>query len=339
MATLAAQSPDAATTPRQPPGAAAAGADIGEAGPSGHETTGGGGNGHAAPSGRRADAERQRIIVVSGLAGSGKTTVIKALEDIGYFCVDNLPVPLVETFLLLCADSPSIQNVGIVMDLREPNFTQTFRDAFDRVRTLGFALDVLFVDCSDDALINRFAETRRRHPFSARLTLIENIREERRLLADLREHATLVVDTTDLNVHQLKRVVQTFAAGAEQRTSITMFSFGFRHGLPHEAHYVFDVRHLPNPHFIPALRDLTGKDRAVRRHLGAQPETRALLGRILRFLSYVVPRHEREGKPGLTVAIGCTGGHHRSVYIAERVAARLRRRSHPVQVVHRDIDR
>lgn len=286
--------------------------------------------------------EKVRAIILTGVSGSGKSTASKALEDVGYFCIDNLPVQLLETFLLLCDRSAEISRVAVVMDVRERHFATTFRDAFDHVRSMGMRIDVLFLDAADDALIRRFSETRRQHPLGADRPIEEAIREERRLLSDLRERATQVLDTSLMTVHDLKRRVQEYAATAEEPSSrmrIGVYSFGFKYGLPREAHYVFDVRFVPNPYFDDTLRPLTGQDPIVQRFIEQKPESGELLRQLEAMLDFVVPLNEREGKALLTIAVGCTGGRHRSVFFAERLAELLRGKSYRVSVFHRDVER
>jgi UPF0042 nucleotide-binding protein len=281
-----------------------------------------------------------RAIVLTGVSGSGKSTAIKALEDVGYFCIDNLPVQLLETFLLLCDRSAEITRVAVVMDVRERHFATTFRDAFDHIRSMGLRLDVVFLDASDDLLIRRFSETRREHPLG--MPIEAAIERERRLLADLREQSTHVIDTTSLTVHDLKRRVQEYVASAEETVSrmrIGVYSFGYKYGLPREAHYVFDVRFVPNPYFDEALRPLTGADPLVQRFIEQKPESAELLARLEVLLDFLVPLNEREGKALLTIAVGCTGGRHRSVFFAERLGAMLREKGQRVSVFHRDVER
>lgn len=284
--------------------------------------------------------ERVRAIVLTGVSGSGKSTAIKALEDVGYFCIDNLPVQLLETFLLLCDRSGEVSRVAVVMDVRERHFTTTFRQAFDHIRSMGLRLDVLFLDANDDALIRRFSETRRQHPLGAPIE--DAIQKERALLSDLREQATHVIDTSSATVHDLKRRVQEYAASAEEtgsRMRIGVYSFGYKYGLPREAHYVFDVRFVPNPYFDDLLRPLTGTDPLVQRFIEQKPESGELLTRLEALLDLVVPLNEREGKALLTIAVGCTGGRHRSVFFAERLGAMLRAKGYRVSVFHRDVER
>lgn len=287
--------------------------------------------------------EKVRAIILTGVSGSGKSTAIKALEDVGYFCVDNLPVQLLETFLVLCDRNPDVSRVALVMDIRERPFAGGFRGLIEHVRGLGLRADILYLDTAAETLIRRYSETRRTHPLSEATTSIEEaIAQERTLLADLRAEATLVLDTSRMTVHELKLAVQEFARAKDDsngRMRISVQSFGFKYGVPPEAHYVIDVRFVPNPYFEEQLRPLTGRDLAVQQFLQARPEAEQLLAHLGSFFDFVVPHNEHEGKALLTLSIGCTGGRHRSVYFAEVLGERLRARGYRVNVFHRDVSR
>ena len=286
--------------------------------------------------------EKVRAIILTGLSGSGKSTAMRALEDVGYFCVDNLPVALLQTFLLLCSRNEEVSLVGLVMDVREPRFASTHGEAIQKALSMGIRIDVLFLDASDDALIRRFHETRRSHPLTAgEGTIAKALRKERELLSDLRERANHVLDTSHLNVHELKKRVQDFARASDEEARhmrVSVLSFGFKHGPPSEANYVFDVRFIPNPYFDESLRPLDGRNPAVRSFIEAAPETHELLARLQSLLELVVPQNEKEGKAELTLGIGCTGGRHRSVYFAERLATWLREQGYRANVFHRDVE-
>ena len=281
------------------------------------------------------------LTVVTGLSGSGISTAIDALEDLGYFCVDNLPPPLVPKLVELAQASPQGQKLAIGLDARG------VRDAAGAVGMLhglvsgGASLDVLFMDASDEVLLRRFSESRRRHPVATGSnSLPEAIRAEREAMHPFREAATHVLDSSELTVHECKRRVQAFAEGTTRRgLGVSVLSFGFRHGPPHEADIVWDVRFLPNPHFVPALKPHTGLEEPVRDYVLEKPETQQFLGAFLPLLDGVLPHYEAEGKSYLTVAVGCTGGRHRSVAIAEAIAAHLRAHGRHATVRHRDIDK
>jgi UPF0042 nucleotide-binding protein len=283
----------------------------------------------------------QPFIILTGLSGSGKSQAIRALEDLGYFCVDNLPTTLIPTLAKLSLRAGGdIEKVAIVVDVREGGFLSSFPKVFRRLRTMRKLNPVLiFLEASHAALVRRFSETRRPHPLAQNRSVTEGIREERSRLNVIRDMADEIVDTSDMTVHELRQFFMGLSRDrASARLVITVLSFGFKHGLPVDADLVFDVRCLPNPHFVPALRRRTGRDRAVVSFMEKDASTREFIDRLEAYLRYVVPFYIAEGKSYLTVAIGCTGGRHRSVMIAER----LRRAFADVQgarvrVRHRDI--
>jgi UPF0042 nucleotide-binding protein len=278
-----------------------------------------------------------RIIIVTGVSGAGKSTALKALEDAGYFCVDNLPLPLMARFVELLSSSGEAEQAAVGVDAREGEFLEASREVFAGLRKDGHQLEVLFLDAEDDVLVRRFSETRRRHPLAGD-DLREGIGREREILRSLREEASAYVDTGNLNVHQLKGVIhERYRRGADV-LAVTLLSFGFKHGLPAEADLVLDVRFLPNPYFVEALSAATGEERAVRDFVLDSDDARGFLDRAQSLLEFVLPRAEREGKAYLTVAVGCTGGRHRSVAVVQELAKRLPGR-HPLTVRHRDLGR
>jgi UPF0042 nucleotide-binding protein len=278
-----------------------------------------------------------RIVVVTGVSGAGKSTALKALEDVGYYCVDNLPLPLIGKFVELLTQTGETQQAALVIDVREGDFLVGHREAFSGVRALGHALEVLFLDAADDSLVRRYSETRRRHPLSGD-DLRSGLERERELLRSLRESAEAVVDTTHLNVHQLKGVIQERYRRSSDHLALTFLSFGFKHGLPPESDLVFDVRFLPNPYFVEGLSASTGEEAIVSAFVLDNADAQEFLEHTLNLLTFVIPRAEREGKAYLTVAVGCTGGRHRSVAVVEALAKRLPG-SHPLTVRHRDLAR
>lgn len=289
----------------------------------------------------RAPERVLEIVVLTGLSGAGKTLAVRAFEDMGYFCVDNLPVALIPVLADLCARTrKEITRVALVIDVREGTFLNEFPTMYDALRRgEGRSARLLFFEADDDALIRRFSETRRPHPLAGDATLEEGIRRERHLLAPLRDRADLIIDTSRLNVHQLRRYLQEHFApkrGAQAMT-IAVVSFGYKHGVPPEADLIFDTRFLPNPFFVDALRGKTGLDRDVVAYMDGHEDYRDFLRRIVDLLSFLIPRYMREGKSYLTVAIGCTGGRHRSVAMAEAVSAALREQGHAVKGSHRDL--
>lgn len=281
-----------------------------------------------------------RILVVTGMSGAGKSTALRALEDIGYYCVDNLPLPLLGQFVSLLAQSaqPGQQRkAALGIDARGGQFLAGFRGAMEELRLAGHSLEVLFLDASDETLVRRFSETRRRHPLGGD-DLRAGILQERRELLPIRDDAQAVVDTGNLNVHQLKGVIQERYGRSEQGLSVTLVSFGFKHGLPSEADIVLDVRFLPNPYFVEHLSAHTGLDASVARFVLEHPDTQEFLTRVGDLLAFYLPRAEREGKAYLTLAIGCTGGRHRSVAVATELFDRLRNR-YQITVRHRELGR
>jgi len=285
---------------------------------------------------------RTPFIVLTGLSGSGKSQAIRALEDLGYFCVDNLPTTLIPTLAKLATSGGDIERVAIVVDVREGNFLSLFPRIFKRLRKMrGLHPVLIFLEASSSTLVRRFSETRRPHPLAPRRSASEGIREERARLSAIRGLADEIVDTSDMTVHELRQFFMGLSRDpAKARLVVTVLSFGYKHGVPLEADLVFDVRCLPNPHFVPALRRRTGRDRAVAAFLQRDESTREFIARLEDYVRYVLPHYIAEGKSYLTVAIGCTGGRHRSVALAEH----LRRALTPVpgarvRVRHRDLGR
>jgi len=284
--------------------------------------------------------EPPRLLVITGLSGSGKTHVSRALEDAGWFCVDNLPSALVPSFADLVRRSAELRRAALVVDVRERGFPEAFPAVYRGLKARGgLAPSLLFLEADERTLLRRFSETRRPHPLAGAEPAIEGIRAEKAALAALRKMADVILDTSRFTVHQLRDYVrERYDARAEgRRMTVSVLSFGYKHGIPPEADLVFDARFLPNPNFVPHLRRLSGDDARVVAYLKRQPETDAFLKRVLAFVRYVLPRHEREGRSYLTVAMGCTGGRHRSVMLANAVGAWVRKRGYPVRVYHRDL--
>jgi len=279
------------------------------------------------------------FIVLTGLSGSGKSQAIRALEDLGYFCVDNLPTTLIETLAKLSLRPGAIEKVAIVVDVRERNFVSQFPKVFNRLRTMRrLNLVLIFLEAHTPALVRRFSETRRPHPLARDRSVSEGIRDERAQLAPIRALADEIIDTSDMTVHELRQFFMALSRGrARGRLVITLLSFGYKHGVPVDADLVFDMRCLPNPHFVPTLRRRTGRDRAVAAFMERDPSTVEFIQRLEDYLRYVVPHYIAEGKSYLTIAIGCTGGRHRSVMIAERLRRALADVGPRVRVRHRDI--
>jgi UPF0042 nucleotide-binding protein len=283
------------------------------------------------------------IVVVTGLSGAGRSTAAKCLEDLGYFVVDNLPPELLATMVDLGSRSQgAVTRIAAVMDVRSRAFSSDLRGVIDDLDTAGLAPRVLFLEASDDELVRRFESVRREHPLQGGGRLTDGIAAERRLLEPLRDAADLVVDTTGRSVHQLRRVIEAnFVAERTDRPPLraTLVSFGFKYGLPVDADLVVDVRFLPNPFWIPELRDLTGQDQAVRDYVLGQNGASTFLDQYTALLETIGAGYKREGKHFLTLAVGCTGGKHRSVSIAEELSRRLNAMDVRTTVVHRDIGR
>jgi UPF0042 nucleotide-binding protein len=292
-------------------------------------------------SGSRRRAGGQPFIVLTGLSGSGKSQAIRALEDLGYFCVDNLPTTLIPTLAKLSLRAGAdIEKVAIVVDVREGGFLSSFPKIFRQLRKMPRLNPVLiFLEASHAALVRRFSETRRPHPLAPDRSVTEGIRDERSRLNVIRDLADEIVDTSDMTVHELRRFFMSLSRDRTRaRLVITLLSFGFKYGVPVDADLVFDARCLPNPHFVPALRRRTGRDRAVVEFMERDTRSRAFMERLEEYVKYVVPYYIAEGKSYLTIAIGCTGGRHRSVMIAERLRRALAATgAASVRVRHRDI--
>lgn len=279
------------------------------------------------------------MVVISGLSGSGKSHAAKALEDLGYFCVDNLPTTLLPAFIGFLKTS-GLPRAALVVDMRERNFVATFDRAFAALKRAPVDVKLAFFEASDAALLRRFSETRRAHPLAANQPVREGVREERQALRSIRQAADMVVDTSNMSVHDLKGYVQEHFGASSDKPGLvlTVMSFGFKLGPPAEADLVFDVRFLKNPHFDPRLRRLTGLDAGVVRFLKRAPDTVEFQTRLLDFVRFLLPRYVAEGKAYLTIAVGCTGGRHRSVMIARELAQALDNTPGvTVRLRHRDI--
>lgn len=281
------------------------------------------------------------IVVVSGLSGSGKSTAIKAFEDIDYFCIDNLPVPMLESFLLLCEkDMPDLQRIALGIDIRERKFLKDYDRIFTNLELAGYRFEIIFLEAENDVLQRRYSQTRRVHPAAeSEHQLLQAINHERGQLHALRNRATRIIDTGTLSVHQLKRLITRSYSHVKEseQLSIQVISFGYKHGLPLEADLVIDVRFLPNPYFIENLKNLDGTTSPVKSWVLKWPAVREFLSDYSALLLKLLPSYIQEGKRYLTIAVGCTGGKHRSVVIAQEVADRLRQNNYYLNVFHRDI--
>jgi RNase adapter protein RapZ len=285
---------------------------------------------------------RTPFIVLTGLSGSGKSQAIRALEDLGYFCVDNLPTTLIPTLAKLSIRGSELEKVAIVVDVREGNFLSSFPKIFKQLRAMrGLNPVLIFLEANDATLVRRFSETRRPHPLAPGRSASEGIREERIRLMPIRRTADEIVDTSDMTVHELRHFFMGLSRDrSKTRLVVTILSFGYKHGLPVDADLVFDVRCLPNPHFVPTLRRRTGRDRAVVAFLEKDASTRDFMDKLEEYVQFVLPHYIEEGKSYLTIAIGCTGGRHRSVAIAERLKKAISSIDGArIRVRHRDLSR
>jgi len=281
------------------------------------------------------------IIIISGLSGSGKTTAIKTLEDLGFYCVDNLPVVLLPEFIELChRSSDDISRIALGIDVRERTFLREYQPTLENIRQGGHRVELVFLECSDEVLIERFSETRRQHPLSEDGSVLEGIRRERQALMQMKTQADRIIDTSDLTVHQLRALFHEYYDDISRgNMAITLMSFGYKYGIPHDIDLLFDVRFLPNPFFVRELKNLSGNDAKVAEYVLNRPEAQAFLEKVRDLMLFQVPLFEREGKKYLTIAIGCTGGRHRSVVIAQFLKNFLAAHRPRVYLMHRDLGR
>ncbi len=283
-------------------------------------------------------APQPELVVITGLSGSGKGTVLKCLEDLGYYAVDNLPMDLVGKFAELTNDSPNILRAAVVIDVRGAGRLGNFPALYARLRR-KIHTTLIFLDAADDALVRRYSETRRPHPLGTESSVLKNVQTEREQLAEIQKLADHTINTSKFNVHDLRALIrETFGeAGHQAKIAVYINSFGYRHGVPADSDLVFDVRFLPNPNYIPEYRQLSGRNPRVARYIRSFPQTVEFIERISDLLVYLVPHYIREGKTYLTISFGCTGGHHRSVMIADEIRKRLVKAGYNVKANHRDL--
>lgn len=288
---------------------------------------------------RSGSGDGPELLIITGLSGSGKTHVSRALEDVGWFCVDNLPSAMVPSFAELIERSHELRRSALVVDVRERGFPEAFPSVYGELRSGSLPASLLFLEADDRTLVRRFSETRRPHPLAGDEPPIEGIRAEREALRPIRKLADLILDTSRFTVHQLRDYVRerydVRSGGGRMVVSVT--SFGFKYGVPPEADMVFDARFLPNPNFVPRLKRLTGSHPRVVEFLEEQPDTATLLRRLVSLLRFVLPRHEKEGRSYVTLAVGCTGGRHRSVMLANALGTAVEELGYTAQVYHRDV--
>lgn len=280
------------------------------------------------------------VVIITGVSGSGMSSALKAFEDLGHFAIDNLPVQLIPTFVQLCDESSEIDRTAFVVDVRSREFLAMFPRIHQELVRKGTPVTVMFLEADDDVLLRRYSETRRPHPLPDD-NVVAAIRQEHEMLSEIRELADITIDTSDHTVHTLRDVLKERFSEASEKTemSVAISSFGFRHGLPRGLDMLFVVRFLPNPHFIPELRSFTGCDREVVEYLQSESEVEETITRLTGLLEYLLPRFQREGKSYLTVGVGCTGGRHRSVMVAEAINRQVAELGYKTRVVHRDINK
>jgi UPF0042 nucleotide-binding protein len=278
------------------------------------------------------------LVIITGMSGSGKASVLRALEDLGYYSVDNLPVDLIPKFADLVRDSASIRRAALVVDVREGEGLKKFPAIFARIKT-SVNTRLLFLEADDEALMRRYSETRRPHPLSAEQSIRVSLAKERLVLAPIRALAELTINTSKFNVHDLRDFIKDKFQGGSGGSKLMVYitSFGYRHGVPQDCDLVFDARFLPNPNYIPKFKKLTGKNPGVARYIRSFPQTAEFMKRITELLTYLLPHYIQEGKSYLTIGFGCTGGHHRSVMIAEEIRRNLASAGYNAKVTHRDI--
>lgn len=282
------------------------------------------------------------IVIITGLSGSGKSTAMNALEDIGFFCLDNMPIVLLPKFLeLRLSSSSEITKVAVVIDIRGGEFLKEAPKIIRELKEAGYPIEIIFLECSDEVLLRRYSETRRHHPLVKEESITKGIQKEREMLVDLKREATKVIDTSPYNVHQLRDVIIKYfdTASARRRINIYLQSFGFKYGIPSTSDLVIDVRFLPNPYFVEDLKGKSGIDKEVAHFVMNRKETREFLKHFFRLIEFLLPLYEKEGKSYLTISIGCTGGRHRSVAIVEEISKHLDRDRYVVITSHRDIQK
>ena len=285
----------------------------------------------------------EKIYIITGLSGSGKTTAIQAFEDASYYCVDNMPMELLPKFLdLPLQENPSIKGLAFVMDMRSKNFIADYPTGICSIEALGISVEIIFLEADINTLLKRFSQTRRHHPVTSQKSLLDSIKFEKQIMQPIKQTAHYTIDTSSFNVHELKSKILSLILGKDKSSSLTkinVVSFGFKYGIPNDADLVMDMRFLANPYFVPELKNLDGESQAVRKYVLSNKETKTFLRKYLNLLDYLIPLYKRENKAYLTFAIGCTGGRHRSVAIARNIFEHLNKKGLDSGLIHRDIDR
>lgn len=290
---------------------------------------------------RKNSRENRQLVILTGLSGSGKSTVLKTFEDLGFYCVDNLPVELIPIFSELHFGGTSeISRAALLVDAREGSQLLKLPETIRQLHREGVPAELVFIEASEESLLRRFSETRRPHPLGHDRPVREGLRRERQMMAAIQKLADVVIDTTKFNVHELRQFITSrFQSRGQRPLLVSLVSFGYRYGVPADADLVFDVRFLPNPHFVARLRRYSGKDPRVARYIMSFPQTGEFLKRITDLLVYLIPHYIQEGKSYLTIAFGCTGGRHRSVMLAESVSKALSKHGYQAKVLHRDLNK
>lgn len=281
-----------------------------------------------------------RLVIISGLSGSGKTHAIKCFEDLGFFCVDNLPPALLPKFAELCVQRGNeVKNVALGIDIRERGFFIDFFDNLDRLKALGYPVELIFLEAKDEVLVRRFSESRRPHPLFPQASVLEGVQAERERMLELRRRADQIIDTSDLTVHELKALLARYYLERDQgrRIIVSLVTFGYKFGVPYDVDLLFDVRFLPNPNFVPDLKSLTGEHPRVQSYVLDDPDAKAFTGHLETLFKFLMPLFERERRSYLTIALGCTGGRHRSVAVASRLHTSFANLGYEVTIRHRDL--
>ncbi len=283
----------------------------------------------------------RKLVILSGLSGAGKTFALKCLEDLGFFCVDNLPPALFPKFAELCLQREGeVNKVALGIDIRERGFLTDFFLNLDRLKSLGYPAELVFLEARDDVLARRFSESRRPHPLLPQGTVLEGARLERERILEVRQRADWIIDTSDLTVHELKDLLaRHYLQGDQDTLAISLLTFGYKFGVPYDVDLLFDVRFLRNPNFVPELKALTGEDADVQAYVLGDPDAEEVVTRLEALLQFLIPRYQRERRSYLTIGVGCTGGRHRSVVIGNRLKEALSRAGYPVGLRHRDVAR